>query len=334
MRNPATRFGALVGVLLLAAALAPAPAGASDKPLAFVPVDAAAVGMVRIDQLKSSPFAPQILRETDRATTNGEAARFLEEAGLDPRRDIDTAVFALLGTNEGNEPQAIAILEGRFDVAKLSAATAARGAARIDLGRAGSYFRLPENSGSHHRNEQGAVAFLDATLTLAGHEEAVERVLTDRAAGNAAFSRKSTLGRAWNRLDKNASAWALVDAEKARSWRGVKGRGDDGPHAAFAQAMQGVTVLAFGARLAGADVEFEAFGLAPEEETRELLEDALRGLTAAWRMAVQQRHPEMVPIIRKFEIVSNDEGVSISGKVPAEYLRKGERNFDMEEPQN
>lgn len=334
MRISAFRLRAIAsGLLFVAAALVPATAGASDKPLRWVPADAAAVGMVRIDQLKSSPFAPQILRETDRATTDGEAARFLEEAGLDPRRDIDTAVFVLLGNDEDDEPMALAVLEGRFDVDKLSAATAARGAARVDLGRAGSYFRLPEDSGSR-RHEQGAVVFLDATLTLAGHEDAVVRVLNDRLSGAATFSTRTSLGRAWNRLDKDASAWALVDAEKARAWRGAKGRQDAGPQAAFTQALQGVTVLAFGARLAGANVEFEAFGLAPDEETRGLLEDALRGLTAAWRMAVQQRHPEMVSVIRKFEIASSDDGVSISGKVPVEYLQRGGRTFDMEEPQN
>jgi hypothetical protein len=47
-------------------------------------------------------------------------------------------------------------------------------------------------------------------------------------------------------------------------------------------------------------------------------------------MAVQERHPEMVPVIRKFEIASDEEGVSITGKVPAEYFRRGHRPVEAE----
>ena len=41
-----------------------------------------------------------------------------------------------------------------------------------------------------------------------------------------------------------------------------------------------------------------------------------------WRLAVHEKSPELVPILRRFDIDSDDEGVSITGTLPASFVRK------------
>jgi hypothetical protein len=47
-----------------------------------------------------------------------------------------------------------------------------------------------------------------------------------------------------------------------------------------------------------------------------------------WRLAVHEKFPELVPILRKFDIERDDEGVSITGTLPASFVRRM-----MERPQ-
>jgi len=42
---------------------------------------------------------------------------------------------------------------------------------------------------------------------------------------------------------------------------------------------------------------------------------------AMWRMAVQDKSPELVPVIRKFKVESDGDGVSIRGNLPGTFLR-------------
>ena len=86
--------------------------------------------------------------------------------------------------------------------------------------------------------------------------------------------------------------------------------------------MKSVTLFVFHATARGESVELSATGLSADAETRGLLEDALKGVVAMWRLAVHEKSPELVPILRRFEIDSDDEGVSITGTLPASFVRK------------
>ena len=43
---------------------------------------------------------------------------------------------------------------------------------------------------------------------------------------------------------------------------------------------------------------------------------------AAWRLAVQDKAPELLPILRQFKVERTAEGVSLSGSVPSNALLK------------
>ncbi len=72
----------------------PGMAAASDL-LSLVPEKAVAVGMVQLSDLRNSPVTGRLFNDTDRITSDGDAARFMEEAGIEPAKDVDTVVVAV-----------------------------------------------------------------------------------------------------------------------------------------------------------------------------------------------------------------------------------------------
>jgi len=120
-----------------------------------------------------------------------------------------------------------------------------------------------------------------------------------------------------------ASAWAIVDATRAPFAGGARrSEGSDDAAGALVGAMKSVSLFVFHATTRGDSLELSATGITADEETRGLLEDALKGVIAMWRLAIHEKAPDMVPILRKFEIESDREGVTIRGTLPGSFLRK------------
>jgi hypothetical protein len=314
----------LFSVVVLAVGLlgtAPAArAAGTDEALALVPADAVSVGAVHFDALRASALAGKLFSETDELTVDGDAAKFLAETGLRPRQDVDLMVFAALASSNGRPgSDALVIFEGRFDPARLEAAMVTRGGVRKETPN-GSYLLV---GGRHGQGNPAAIAFVGRRIAVAGNPAAVARALDDHASGGSGFLRGEGLGRQMHRVPSDASAWAIVDATRAPFATGRSRDSRDGDAAdALVGAMKSVTLFVFHATARGDAVELSATGLSPDEDTRGLLEDALRGVVAMWRLAVHEKSPEMVPILRRFQIEKDGEGVSITGTLPASFVRK------------
>jgi len=307
------------------AAGAPARAAGHEEALALVPADAASVGVVRLDALRSSPLAARLFAETDDLAVDGDAARFLAETGLAPKQDVDLVVVAGLTSPGRRDAEGLVLFEGRFDPARLEAAMIARGGVRKETPN-GSYVLIGNR---HGEGSPAALAFVSRGLLVAGNPAAVTRALADHAAGGSGFLRGEGLGRQMHRVPADASAWAIVDATRAPFAAGRSRETRDGDAAdALVGAMKSVTLFVFHATTRGESVELSVTGLSADEETRGLLEDALKGVVAMWRLAVHEKFPELVPILRKFDIERDDEGVSITGTLPASFVRRM-----MERPQ-
>ena len=302
----ARRIGLLslaAAVFLVLAAAAPAGAAGHEEGLSLVPADAVSVGVVRLDALRSSPIA----------------ARLFAETGLRPKQDVDLVVVAGLLSPARRDAEGLVMFEGRFDPARLEAAMIARGGVRRES-PSGSYVLIGNR---HGEGNPAAIAVVSRGLLVAGTPAAVTRALADRAARGSGFLRGEGLGRQVHRVPVDASAWAIVDATRAPFAMGRSRENRDGDAAdALVGAMKSVTLFVFHATTRGESVDFSATGLSADEETRGLLEDALKGVVAMWRLAVHEKSPELVPILRKFDIESDDEGVSITGTLPASFVRK------------
>ena len=304
---------AVVLTAVLALAL---PVFAKDDALSLVPANAVTVGMVKLREMRSSPLSSMLFEQTDKMSTDGEAEKFLTDAGLAPTKDVDVLVVATSPrTNLGSDADVLVIAEGRFNVERLSAALISRGATKK-----GAYFVIDKED--HH--ETGAVAFPSSSLAIAGTERAVAAALQARANGGTSFRSANGLGLDLGRIDGDATAWALVDVTRAaRLTRGGTintGKGQSGE--ALSAALKTLSTVAVWAKDTGNALELGAFDLSSDSETLELLEDTVRGALSAMRLAVKDKSPDMVSVLRRFEVTRKDGSITIEGSIPASSIRE------------
>ena len=308
----------LIAVALLL--VAPMALAVTNGAMSLIPRDAVSVGVVHISDMRSSPLSSMLFQQTDKMSANGDAERFLMEAGLKPSKDVDLLVVSVSPKSAlGTESKVLVAAEGRFTVDRLTSALTARGATEKKTAN-GSYYLLPDSGKSEN---QGAVAFPDAHLALAGDEASVSQALADRAHGGTAFATAGGLGHEMSRIESGATAWALVDVARASR---LSGSPHIDNHNSSAQqlnaALNHVSTIAVWATDTGDSLKLGAFGRANDTETLQLVEDTLRGGLAAMRLAVQDKSPEMVGVLRRFDVKRSSDSVSISGSVPAESMKK------------
>ena len=292
------------------------PALAKDDALSLVPANAVTVGMVKLADMRNSPLSSLLFQHTDKMSTDGEAEKFLTDAGLAPLKDIDVLVIATAPRSAlGSEADVVVIAEGRFNAERLTAALISRGAVKKD-----GYLTLPAEAEDH----DGAVAFPTPSLAIAGTERGVAAALAARANGGTGFRTRGALGSDLARIDANATAWALVDITRAaRLTKGGTihtGKGQAGE--ALQAALKSVSTMAVWAKDTGEALELGAFGLSNDAETLELLEDTIRGGLSALRLAVKDKSPEMVTVLRRFDVSRKNDSILIEGSIPASSLRE------------
>jgi len=307
-----------LAVAILALALAPA-AFAKNDAMSLIPNDSVSVGVVRLADMRSSPLSAALFAQTAHISNDDDAVAFLRDAGLQPTKDVDVVVFATSPrTTLGSEADFLIAADGRFNVDRLTSALVSRGAIKKTSAH-GTYFKMPEKSGDAH---QGVVAFPDAHLALIGTESAVLEALASRATGGTSFATASGLGRDMARVDAHATAFVLVDVPRAQRITGApKMGGSSAQSQAVGAALKNVSTVAIWATDTGDSLKLSAIGLSSDSETLGLVEDTLRGALSAMRLAVQEKSPELVSVLRKFTVSRTDSSVSISGSVPAETFK-------------
>jgi hypothetical protein len=303
----------LKSLAVVALALAAIPAFAKGDALSLIPNDAVTVGVVRIADMRSSPLSSTFFEQTDKVSANGEAQQFLAEAGLAPTKDVDVLVVATTPRQNlgGGDVDLLVAADGRFNVDRLTKALLARGAVQKS-----GYLLLPGN------DRQGAVAFPDSHLALIGTEKAVTDALANRAKGGTNFLQATGLGRDAGRIEPNATAWAIVDVTRAQRFSHAPHvNANSQPNEVLSSAMKSMSTVAVWATDTGDSVKLGAFGLSSDAETLQLVEDAVRGALSAARLAVQDKSPELVSVLRRFSVTHSDTAVTISGTVPANTIR-------------
>ena len=306
--------------LMMAIALLLAPAAfAKPDAMALIPNDAVTVGVVHLNDMRTSPLSSMLFNQTDKVSTDGEAEMFLREAGLQPSKDVDVVVVSTSpSTPLGSEAEILVAADGRFNVDRLTKALVSRGAV-AKKGVNGTYFVLPDKNEQH----PGVVAFPDAHLALIGSERAVVTALANHAAGGTKFLGASGLGRDATRIDPHATAWAVIDVARAQRLTGGThiAKGNTPTSEALSSAVKNMSTVALWATDTGDSLRLGGFGMARDAETLQLLEDTIRGALSAMRLAVQDKSPEMVTLLRRFNVTRGNDAVTITGSVPADQIR-------------
>lgn len=303
--------------LALGLTLAAVPAFAKNDALSLVPTNAVTVGVVKLREMRTSPLSSVLFQHADSISADGDAARFLNDAGLEPSKDVDVLMVATYPrTNLGTEADVLIAADGRFNVDRLTKALAARGAVKKN-----NYYVLPDDAEKAH-GETGAVAFPDSTLVVAGTERAVIAALAARANGGTGFFTANPLGHDTARIDPNATAWAIIDVTRAqRLAHAPHVSGSGGGKEALSAAMKNLSTVAIWATDTGDSLKLGALGFSNDAETLDLLEDTVRGALAALRLAVKDQSPDLVPVLRKFDVSRSDNTIAINGTLPASTIR-------------
>ncbi len=305
-----------IAATAIAALLAPRTfAVTGEQLLSLVPPDAVSVGMVRVDDMRRSPTASDLFTRMS-AGFNDEAEGLLREAGLRPDRDVDVIMIAVSPSATPEHPRVLVAASGRFDPIRLGNLLEREGATRTKAAGT-NYFLLPE--ADVKPGEHPAICFYDQSLVLAGTEAGVLGALEAIRTGSRAFER-SALGRELFRIDMRSSGWMLFDVQRAQTLVNLERPGATpfGDHAYAA--LKNVSTISLWVAETSDGLEFSSSAVAADAETRELVSDVLKGLLAGLRMAAQEEQPEMVKIIRRFEVNSSADAVTLTGSVPATFL--------------
>lgn len=316
MRHPIRRFASLAFII----ALVPFGLFAADPGLSLVPPDAVAVGVANLAQFRSSPIAGQLFNQADRMTVDGEGGRLLQQMGLRPSEDLDVVTFALApSTDDRTEANVLVAFEGRFDPARIAAVMEQNGAVPKQ-GPDGVWFVLASESDP---SEEGAFALLNSRMIVAGSEALVKQAMAYSRQGGSSFLAAGGLAHDLDQIDPTASAWSLVDVPRIAHLRSHDWQGDSShPGFALAQTLKKVSTFALWTTDDGRSMSFGAAALTTDAETRQLLEDAAKGVLAAWRLAANEKDPELVNVIRGFDVKQTARGVRLTGSISGEMLTK------------
>jgi hypothetical protein len=304
-------------LLALAAPLAMAASPTTADLLRLVPDGAQAIVAIDSAALRTHPAVQAWLaRQHAWIATDEELKRFLDDAGLDPVRDVDLLVLAALGN--GRETTGVALLVGHYDPAALGAALTARGASSFALAGVPA-FRLPD---SGHCGSQAVLAQRSPELVIVGDEAAVTAALAAPRAVSPLIAGEIATGS----LDLGAPFWmvAAVPAEARRH----AGEAADHVHGEGSDSVRGV-LLASGTvqkviAQAYLDDSLRVVGAAVADtaENAGLLRDAAKGVLAAMRLHLQESAPELVEVLRNVDLRADGTVVSGKGSIPLALLEK------------
>ena len=158
------RSALALGALVLIAGL-PASAAVDSALAALIPSDASTVSGANVAQAKNSAFGRFVLSQL--TVDDRGLQKFISDTGFDPRRDLNDVIVATIGTGDKAAP--VVLGRGIFNPGKILNAAKLQGATvtnykGVDIATA----------------QDGAIAFVDATIAIAGLDKAVRAAVDQR----------------------------------------------------------------------------------------------------------------------------------------------------------
>jgi hypothetical protein len=135
--------------------------------------EAKVIAGMDVARAKSSPFGQLFMKNMN--LRDEDLARFLALTGFDPARDVTEVVIASVDTNTSAGANSLLLVRGNFDGGRLRAALVRNGLSVLQVVTG---VEMLAKTG-----EKGAVAFVDASLAVAGDAAAVKAALERRAGG-------------------------------------------------------------------------------------------------------------------------------------------------------
>lgn len=276
-----------------------------DEMLTLIPKDVQGVFFVDIHKAMLTDFADKTLKEEE---TYEKYQKFVEETGIDPKKDIYFVVVALTEGMEQKEQKGAAILNLKYDKEALLA-------------------KLKEEEGKLREEDYNGItlygwgddeekvgAFLDDSNVILGNKEAVKTAVDtyQRKAEN--VFKNEELANLINQTNKEAIFWGglLIPPEAME-----KAVSNNPMFSAFDSVTAAVLYFDYKNKNVIAEIKVMS-----EDETKNTqIVDALNGFKAMGAM-MAAKEPEVGELLDKLEISSGPGHAKIYASIPEELINK------------
>jgi hypothetical protein len=239
--------------------------------LSLVPAGAKIIGSVDVTRARDSDFGQYLLSKAQNEDANFQ--EMIEQTGFDPRRDLQSIIFASDGPGTAGKHSSFAILaRGNFDTARIEALAANKGATIVKYQNVDLIVQPKKNG------EQTAIGFPEVGVAAMADLATLKGIIDNLAAPTVL---DPDMAKTINGLGNSNDAWyvSLVGGSFLAGHMGNEA-------GAQSRALQGVIASSGGVKL-GATIAttFDAVTRSPQDATS--LSDVIRFMASMVQMQRQ-----------------------------------------------
>ncbi len=308
--------------LSVLALLTAAAAGRALDPIPFLPAETDAVVTIQAKQLAESELmqkvGPDLLKTLLKSSK--QAAEALEATGLDPMKDFDRIVVGI-DADKTDPPKPFALLEGKFDIKKVTAAVDDYAAKNPTKVSAVKVLDKPayKITGKNDNETMYSAVISDTLLVVAPSEQALAGAF-EAAAG----SRKAVISKELAGVIAGTKSTAPIFVQ---AWVKGKFASLNVPNEQLKQRLQGVD-WATATVTVTKDMALNVVINTPDAAAAKQLSDLLGGVVLLLKLqaaAAAEDQPELkflVDLLRTTRVNPKDKTVVVTGVVHGSDIEK------------
>jgi hypothetical protein len=307
-------MGIAAAVLSLSTGI-PAKASAANTPDALqnIPSDYHFVSGINVRRLTASSFYLKLRQEQPQAAQLGSMlARFTEQTGIDPIRDISYLVLAGRRNGESTKPEGLVIVSGEFDRKQITSFIRSK-AAPIETEYGGTAIMMvPDKTDASVKN---GMAFLSEHEIAMGSLISLKAALDTRTRVKKNIRSNATISSLLSSINMDEMFWFAADAAGALRESPIPM-----PPAINASSIQSIA----GAFDINEDIVGEITATAIDSNAATKLADIFRGVLALGQLS-QNQNPDLRLLLNTITIAQNAAQINLSFNIPGDLLKKLER---------
>ena len=307
MNTPIVTSATLIAIF---AGLAPA---ADPQLVNLVMPDAKVIAGVNVEQAKGTPFGQFLLT---RMAQDPRLQKITALTGFDPRSDLQELLFA--SNAAAGQPNGLVLARGTFDASRLQAAAQTAGAFMENY-KGLTLVKDPKQVHAFTFLADGMHAIAGDVASVKGAIDRLTLAAPLPAGVVVQVDQWSTSEDAWGLTTVPPSSFKAPSAPNL-------------PNPALANAFQTVQQAAGGVKF-GASIVFTGQAQAGNAQDATNLAGALQFLSNLAQTQVQQKNPQLAPILQSLTVAANNNVVNLSLTVPEAFAERAVQAHAQGRPQ-
>jgi hypothetical protein len=281
--------------------------GAVDSALlGLIPADATIVSGIHVEQAKGSAFGRFVLNQMQ--VEDPGMRTFILDTGFDPRRDLADVMAVTIGT--GEKAQFLVMGRGVFNPGRIF------NTAKVNGGSIANYKGV-----DMAMHDEGAVAFLDASVALAGNAAAVRTAIDQRGSGK---KLPDAIVKKMQELSAANDAWFYSATSPANFFAGKLSNENLG-NALSEGLMQSVEQASGGIKFTGADARISGEAVTRSEKDATALADVFRFLAQIMQSGNNKptgAASDAAALLSKLQLSTQGKTMKLSLTIPEDVLER------------